>query len=680
MEMSQPARKPFTAICLVLAIVTFILYWPVRHDGFINLDDGSYITENAHVISGLSWSNVKWSFTHSRAGYWMPLTWISHMVDCQLFGLNAGPHHLVNVLFHIANTLLLFWWLNQMTGALWRGAFVAALFAWHPLRVESVAWACERKDILCAFFWMLTLIYYTKYVQAQASRSSSPGSHASMLPRVNVFYILALLMFACGLMSKPMVVTLPCVLLLIDIWPLQRLNPSTLPRLLIEKIPFFILSAAECAITCFAESSANAVSNETFLFRLTNALWGYMRYLGKTFWPFDLAVFYTLPSRVLIGPGIVAALVLGVCSIVCILLLRRRPYLFVGWFWFLGTLVPVIGLARVGGISVSDRYTYLPGIGFTILMTWVLADFFESRREKIIPAVAAVAILAACMVLTSIQISYWRNSITVFRHALAVTKDNYVACACLGQALDEAGDWTNALKFCQESVRLKSDYPPGQFFLGMAYWKMGDATQALPHLDTAARASPDNPGFQYNLGKFLSEHDKSAEAISYFNAALKDDPDFANAHNALGKTLLKQGNLPQAAAQLSQAVALEPDFADAQENLAVTLANQGQLDQAIVHFAKVAQLQPNDPDAWFNLGFAYLNDHQPAQATAQFSHELHLTPNTTKAHYRLAQALAQQNQWAQAVQEYRQTLRLTPDFLQAKKELDQILAAHPQLR
>ena len=701
----------FAAISAVLTLGTLALYLPILHNGFINFDDDAYITDNPHVDGGLTWSGIVWAFKSGYAANWHPLTWISHMLDCRLFGLHPAGHHLVNVLFHTANTLLLFILLNSLTGALWRSAFVAALFAWHPMHVESVAWASERKDVLSAFFWMLTLIAYTHYVKIQDNR---PRADASTLQRLNAFYLLALLLFACGLMSKPMVVTLPFVLLLLDYWPLQRFTPSTLRRIVLEKIPFFALSLAGCVVTYLVQKSGGAVTSNSFSFRIANALGGYVDYISKLFWPVDLAIFYPFPAHGMVFMAVVGFVLLGFGSVTFILFSRRRPYLFVGWFWFLGVLVPAIGIVGVGSAFIADRYSYLPSIGLFIGVTWGVADFFESRRKKIIPIVAGLAALAACVILTLFQVRYWRNNLTLFHHALNVTSGNYVADACLGQALDVLGREKEALGYCQEAVNIDPAYPAGQFFLGEVLWKLNDPTEALPHLKAAANDAQGNSDFQYNLGKFLLEHGQAAGAVSRFNAALADDPDFAEAHNALGKTFLKQGKLPPAAAQLTQAVALdpgnaqyhydlgtvllaasqtpqavaqfteavrlEPDLAEAQENLAAALASQGQLDQAIVHFSKVVQLQPNDPDAWFNLGFAYLNNHQPALAADKFSIELVLTPNATKAHYRLAQALAQQNQLAQAVEEYRKALRLTPDFPDAKRELDEILAAHPKLR
>lgn len=705
-------EQSFAFICFALALGTLALYWPTTHDAFTNFDDDGYITGNTHVKNGLSWTQIIWAFKSGYAANWHPLTWISHMIDCQFFGLNPGPHYLVNALFHTANSVLLFVLLNKMTGAMWRSAFVAALFAWHPMHVESVAWAAERKDVLSAFFWMLTLMAYAKY--SSNGKRNVPISNFSFL--FSLFYWLALFLFACGLMSKPMVVTLPCVLLLLDFWPLQRFNLSTLKLLLLEKTPFFLIAFAGSVITYLVQKTGGAVSSDPLSLRVLNALWAYERYIAKLFWPVDLAVVYPFQTHGLMVLGIIAAVVLTICSLAFVILSAKKPYFFVGWFWFLGTLVPAIGVIEVGSASMADRYSYLPSIGLFILVTWGLADFFESRGGKNFLVPAAIAALVACLVLASIQISYWRNSITLFAHAREVTTDNYVADACLGQALDVVGDETNALIYCKEAVRINPDYPPGQFFLGTVEWKQGDTKDALTALDAAVKAAPHDTGFQYNIGKFLLEQGSPDEAIPRFNAVLedKDSPNLPEAHNALGKTFLKQGALKEAADQLSQAATLEPDnaqfhydlgtvlfteaeptsaitefsraieldphFARAYENLAVALAGQGKLTEAIPNFSKVVELQPDDPEAHFNLGFAYLNNRQPGEAAEQFSAEAKLAPNETKAHYRLAEALNAQNQWAPAMAEYRRALQLTPNFPEAQKELDGILAAHPELR
>ena len=727
MSTARPTRNQlFAVICLMLALVTLVVYWPITRHDFTNFDDDGYITGNPHVNSGLSWPNILWGFEHINAGYWIPLTWISHMVDCQLYGLNPGGHHLTNLLFHLTNTLLLFLLLNELTGALWRSAFVAALFAWHPLHVESVAWACERKDVLSAFFWMLTLLAYARYVRCvtsgtcQVTRKDSASSPVTRHP--SLYYSLALLFFACGLMSKPMVVTLPFVLLLLDFWPLERfsvqrseVSVQNMARLILEKIPFFTLAAAGSGVVFFTQKVGGAVSADTFSFRLANVFWAYVRYISKIFWPVDLAVIYPFQSQGLVALAVVAALLLAMCSGTFIFMARRRPYLLAGWFWFLGTLVPAIGIVQVGSQSMADRFTYVPSIGFFILVVWSVNDILilTPHKQKI-AALLGTAALVGCLAITSIQIKYWRSSITLFRHALAVTRDNYIACACLGQALDAIGQEDEALTLCTNAVRIKPNYPPGQFFLGMVLLKKGKSEEALSHLSAAVRLAPFDTTMHYNFGKVLLDFDRPQEAAACFITTLDNNPDFPAAHNGLGKAYWKQGKLDQATNQLSRAVTLEPDnpqfhydfgtvllansnvdeaiaqfsealrlkpdFADAHGNLAVAFIRQGRAREALSHFSEAVRLQPNDPDRRFNLGLARLDNHQPAEAAFQFSEELRLTPNETKAHYRLAQALQQQNKLAGAVEHYREALRLTPEFPEAKAALEQILSTNPNLK
>jgi hypothetical protein len=521
-----------TAICFALAIVTFLVYSPMLWHGFVNYDDPDYITGNPHVTSGLTWTNVIWAFTSSDAANWHPLTWISHMMDCQLFGLNPAGHHLTNLLFHIANTLLLFLLLEKLTGAIWRSFFVAALFAWHPLHVESVAWASERKDVLSAFFWMLTLLVYVRFVNLSKVQS----------PKSKVFYILALFLFACGLMSKPMVVTLPFVLLLIDFWPLGRisiqnskLKTQNLFRLLVEKIPFFALSLASCLVTYSVQSGALWSSGSlSFQFRAANALMSYVCYISKIFWPTGLALIYPYPHFWPLAGIVCAVALLAMLSVIFIFQGKRFPYLAVGWFWFLGTLVPAIGLVQAGVQSMADRYTYLPGIGIFILAVWGVNDLLNLQPQKIkIAGVAGIVALAGCLTVTSIQLRYWQNSLEIFWHTIQVTTDNYAADDCMGNALENIGKNAEAEKFYTEAVRVEPDYPMAQFHLGMILLQRGDSDEASNHLAGAIQLSPHNPVMQYDLGTYLLQHGKPDEAAVHFKAALADRPDFPEARQQL---------------------------------------------------------------------------------------------------------------------------------------------------
>jgi tetratricopeptide (TPR) repeat protein len=537
-------KKITAAVAFVLAAVTLTLYLPMLQHGFVNYDDPDYITGNTHVKTGLTWSGIVWAFQSGEAANWHPLTWISHMLDCQLFGVNAAGHHLTNLLLHTANAVLLFLLLNQLTGARWRSAFVAALFAWHPLHVESVAWASERKDVLSAFFWMLTLLAYTRYAWSVTSGgwrvASGKSDAASPVTRhPSLFYFAALFFFACGLMSKPMVVTLPFVLLLIDFWPLRRFTiydlRFTMARLIGEKIPFFALTIASCLVTLFVQHGARwSTASLTLHFRVANALMSYLRYISKTFWPTDLALIYPYPHFWPMTGVILAALLLLMLSVIFLLQAKRFPYLAVGWFWFLGVLVPTIGLVQVGVQSMADRYTYLPSIGLFILVVWGLNDLlnFHSQKTKI-AAVAGSLALAGCLAVASIQLSYWQNSVAIFLHTVKVTTGNYAGYDCLGKSLDGIGKTNEAASLYAQCVQLEPDYPMGQFDLGMALVAQGKPDEASNHLAIAAQLAPHNPVMQFDFGVFLSQHGKPEEAAAHFKAALTDKPDFPEARQQL---------------------------------------------------------------------------------------------------------------------------------------------------
>jgi Flp pilus assembly protein TadD len=577
-------------ICLALALVTTALYWPVTHHNFVNFDDDDYITNNSHVQAGLTWAGVIWAFQSGAAANWHPLTWLSHMLDCQLYGLNPDGHHSTNLLFHVANTLLLFLLLRQLTGALWRSAFVAALFAWHPLHVESVAWAAERKDVLSAFFWMLTLMAYTRYAQKR-SKVEGRGSRADVAVQAldsrllgaakrsgdgsTLDYGLALLFFACGLMSKPMVVTLPFVLLLLDFWPLNRFQPGSSARstinLIVEKLPFFAFTLAASAVTYFVQTSGRALwlpAERPFLSRVANALWAYERYISKTFWPADLSIFYPYPHHWPAGLVIGAALLLAIWSGLLIWRARQNPCLFVGWFWFLGTLIPAIGLVQVGSQSMADRYMYIPSVGLFILVVWGFNNLLNWRPHwRRITTFAGGVALAGCLVCTEIQLSYWQNSIKLFRHAIEVTTDNFVAYTCLGETLSDLGLKKEAMMLCAEAVKIAPNSPVAQYNFGMALLQNNRLDEALAHLDAAARLAPHNSEVQYNFGLFLLLHNKPDEAASHFAATLVERPDFAEAHCRLAQALSQQHKSKEAIFHYREALRLKPEFPEAKAAL-----------------------------------------------------------------------------------------------------------------
>jgi hypothetical protein len=498
------------------------------------------------------------------------------MLDCQLFGLNAGGHHWVSVLFHIANTLLLFAFLHSTTGKPWRSAVVAALFAWHPFHVESVAWISERKDVLSGFFWLLTLITYARYTQSRDLRRVTSDQPASSLATRHspLFYGLALVFCALALMSKPMAVTLPFTLLLVDVWPLSRCPISTfqfpiVKRLLVEKIPFFLLSLALCAVTFLAQRNAGAVSAMEWSSRLGNFPVAYARYVSKSLWPTDLAIVYPYVYR-WSTPAIVASvLMLALFCALAWLLRRRAPWLTVGWLWFLGTLVPVIGLVQVGAQSMADRYSYIPSIGLFIVLVWGTAEICLARPNgKLILSLIGGSALIGCLLASSVQISYWRTTTSLFLHALEVTQNNYVADNALGKEFEKAGDLPRALALYYEAVRIEPRYPVSQFNLGIALIGYGLKTEALEHLAAAARLDPNNADAQFNLGVYLFQNQRWVDAGNCFEATLKLRPDFAPAHLRLGQTQVKLGKPAEAATQFREVLRLQPDDLDAKNGLA----------------------------------------------------------------------------------------------------------------
>ena len=562
-------KKFFLFTCLALALGTLALYWPVTSFPFIRFDDNEYIYENPVTQAGLKWSGFVWAFNGIHVGNWHPLSWLSHMLDCQIFGLNAGGHHLVNVLFHTANALLLFLFLRATTGAHWRSAVVAALFAWHPLHVESVAWVAERKDELSTFFWLLTLMAYARYVLGSDKWRVASDKPADPLftRHSSLFYWLALLFCALAMLSKPMAVTLPFTLLLVDVWPLKRMQNAecrmqNLKKLLFEKIPFFLLSFALCAVTFLAQRSAGAVSPVELSSRLGNVPVAYARYLANAFWPSDLAIVYPYVYRWPIAAIAGATLLLVLVSALAIRLLGQRPWLAAGWFWFLGTLVPVIGFVQVGAQSMADRYFYIPSIGLFIVLVWGVTEFCAARPNgKIMLSLIGGSALLGCVLATAVQINYWRNSETLFLHALDVTRNNYVAANALGKVYEMKGDNVRALVLYREAVRIEPRYANGQYNLGLCLILFGLNDQAFEHLAAAAQNDPGNADAQYNLGVFFLQNQRWADAAHGFETTLRLRPEFAPAHLHLAEALVALGKFPEAAAQYREALRRQPDVA-----------------------------------------------------------------------------------------------------------------------
>jgi protein O-mannosyl-transferase len=549
------------SVCGLLVVLVFVVFGQTAGHGFINYDDQSYVDENPVVLRGISLKGIEWAFTHVVSGNWHPLTVMIHMLDCQAYGQWAGGHHLTNVLLHAACAVLLFLLLRQMTGALWRSGFVAAVFAIHPLRVESVAWVAELKDVLSGLFFMLTLWAYARY----ASRRESRGRYAMVL-----------LWFALGLMSKPMLVTVPCVLLLLDYWPLGRLQSwSSLPGLVKEKLPFFALSVLSCVATVIAQKQAiEPISTFPLSSRAGNALVAYVVYIGKFIYPSQLAPFYPLHKD---GPEawqvLDAILLLAALTVGAYMARRRQPYLLFGWLWYLGTLVPVIGIFQVGLQAYADRYTYLPEIGLCVAGTWAAVDLAGRRRfsRMALGGIASV-ILCALLVSARRQTAYWRDSETLWRHTLGCTAGNYLAHYELGMVMLYQGRIDEAIAQYQAALQINPSYAAAYNNLGNTLLMEGRTGEAIAQFGELLKINPSSAEAHYNLGNALSSQGRTDEAIAEYRAALQLNPSYALAHNNLGKALIEQGKEGEAIEQMEQAVALQPASAETRNNLAWVLA------------------------------------------------------------------------------------------------------------
>ncbi len=679
----MPQRRWKIIACLFLVVATLATYGDLRNHQFINLDDDVYVTDNPAVQDGLTLKGLSWAFTTLHAGLWIPLTWLSFMLDSQLFGLHPGGFLLTNLLFHIANALLLVLWLLYLTRSWGCSFLVAALFALHPLHVESVAWATERKDVLSTFFWLLTMWAYVWY----AGR-----------PRLGR-YLLILVCFSLGLMAKPMLVTLPFVLLLLDYWPLGRLSLKgpglaaaspkpgpgvTLKRLVWEKSPLLVISALSIVVTFYAQKEAGAVStlhNLPIPYRLANAMVAYVSYLGKMFWPAQLAVLYPLPGHILpLWQALAAGLALAVLSLWALRQARRQPYLPVGWLWYLGTLLPVIGLVQVGEQAMADRFTYVPFIGLFIALVWGMADLAARwRAPRFLLPVGAGVVLSALMTCTWIQVGYWRDSISLYEHTLKVTRTNPLIHNGLGLVLAAQGKWDQAVAHYTEALHLRPDYAEAHNNLGMALATQGKMDQAVAHYAEALRLKPDYAEAHNNLGVALAGQGKLDQAMAHYAEALRLKSDYAEAHYNLGVALATQGKWDQAMAHYAEALRLKPDLAQAHNNLGVALVAQGKLDQAVAHYAEALRLKPDYAEAHNNLGLALIAQGKLDQAMAHYAEALRLKPDYAQAHNNLGVALAAQGKLDQAVAHYAAALRLKPDYAEAHNNLGVALAAQGKL-
>jgi tetratricopeptide (TPR) repeat protein len=577
------------AICVGLVALIWIVFGQTIRAGFINYDDNTYVYENPIVAAGLHIKGVVWAFSAFHATNWHPLTWISHMLDCQVFGLRPAGHHFTNVLLHTFTAVLLFLVWRQMTGAVWPSALVAALFAIHPLRVESVAWISERKDVLSGLFFVATLGAYTRY----ASRRSV-GRYAWVI-----------LLCALGLMSKPMLVSLPMILLLVDYWPLGRLtNAKRLKPLVLEKTPLFVLALASCATTVLAQR-ATIVSIESLplSWRLQNAVVSYAIYIIQLFWPVRLAPFYPHPDNQLAiwQVGLAIVLITGITMIAWVER-RRRPYIFTGWFWYALMLLPVSGIIQIGSQAHADRYTYLPHIGLFVLIVWTLFELIaKSRLGRPIFNVTAVIAVVALTSVASLQVRHWHDSEKLWNHCLVVTKDNDIAHNGLGEIFFSRGEFEKAVAEFRIALSLRPNSPYAHNNLGLALTKTGKIDEAFEHLNTAVQILPTHPTAHYNLANVLLQKGQPDAAIKEFEQELMLDPEHVAARCDFASALLEKGDVNDATAQYKKAIEIRPDYAAAHYNLGNCYLEAGQTEPAIAEYERAIEFSPRLAEAHNNL-------------------------------------------------------------------------------
>lgn len=697
----MPARlcRAEVWISLSLILLTFAPLAQLLDHDFVSYDDPDYVTDNPKVKAGLTREGISWAFSGVHSANWHPLTTLSHMLDCHLFGLEPWGHHLTSLLFHLANTLFLFLVLKEMTASLWPSAFVAALFGLHPLHVESVAWISERKDVLSTFFWILTMAAYTRYSkQPRGSR-----------------YLWVLLAFLLGLLSKPMVITLPFVLLLLDFWPLRRLQmpegphqdearlkgepdeggppgpPSAIsfpgpffPRrslssLIAEKIPLILLSIASGLITLSVQKQGGALTPADLFpveVRAQNALLATATYLLKMIWPADLAVFYPHPGH---SPApwkvIGASFLLLSVSAGILPLARRYPYLPVAWLWYLGTLVPVIGLIQVGMQAMADRYTYVPLIGPFILVAWGLPDSLARWPSRnLLLGLGGAAVILALMITTGLQARHWKGSVPLFEHALEVTENNFLIHSNLGAVLGEQGKIDEAITQYSKALRIRPSITFAQNNLGVLLARKGRLDEAAMHFLNVLQIRPDHPEAHTNLGNIRREQERFEEAAAHYAEAIRLKPSLVQAHNSLGEILAREGQYQEAIRRFSESIRFEPENPNAHKNLGTLLALEGDLGSALAHSLKALPHRHEDTELINNIGNLLLAMGRPGEAVAHYQEVLRLRPDQETAHYNLGIAWSRLRHTSNAMAHYRETLRLRPDHSSAHHNLALLLA------
>ncbi len=668
-------------ILLFLIILTVAAYWDVRNNDFINLDDNLYVTENSHVQKGITFGNILWAFTSTENGQWHPITWLSHMLDYQFYGLNAGGHHLTNLFFHVINTLLLFILFYRITAAPWQSGFLTALFALHPLHVESVAWISERRDVLYAFFWILVLLTYLHYVKNQ-----NKG-----------WRILLLLCFIFAVMSKSMAVTLPFVLLLLDYWPLDRMKrkaeshaptPFTSSSLDVnnrnisflelfsEKIYLFIVAAGVSLFTIFANVKLHSLTSLDKLpltARFQNAAVICIKYISEMFWPHPLAVLYPHQIKLPFWEVAWAAFLLLIITILVFLAHKKRPYLFLGWMWYLVTLLPVIGLVQAGIQGMADRFTYIPMIGLFIIVVYGCFDILKKwAYSKFILPLAFVIVLLISMFLSRSQVLVWRNSTTLFEHTLSVTTNNYLIHNNLGVTLMRQGKDQEAFLHLQKALEINPHYADAYYNLSNLFARQGNNEEALVQLMKSLRIKPDKKEAHNDLGVLLNKRGKNREAIFHLTEAIRLDSNYGDAYFNLGTILFQQGEYKEAVFNFYKALRISPSKADTHNSLAAALASTGNTKEAIAHYHQALQINMNYADAHYNLGSLLYRLKRPQEAIIHYNEVLRIQPADAQAHYKLGVILNHERKHQDAIVHLSEAIRITPNYEEAHLVLGEI--------
>ncbi len=670
-----PERPGLVSLFLFLLVI--LCYLPATRCGFVTFDDDTYVYNNLHVQNGPNLSSLSWALTTRLNGSWHPLTWISTILDYSAYGSKPWGHHLTNVLIHGLTTVLVFLLFRQISRSSACGFFVAALFGLHPLHVESVAWVSERKDVLCAFFWILSLLMYVRYAATRASSDRLP---------VQTYYLLCLFFFVCGLMSKPMIVTLPFLLLLMDWWPLRRFrgpvdqskadapaSETPVTRLLLEKLPFFILALTGCLVTMSGQRAAGAMmaeADDPLKIRLINAIISYGTYLRQFVWPSGLAVYYPYPKAVHFWNLLAAALALAAITLFVLSIARRKPAMVFGWLWFGITLLPVIGLIQVGGQAHADRYMYVPLIGLSVMAVWLVGDFLARWKNGLrFGHVGGGIVIVLCAILTIKQIAFWLDSESLYRRALAVTRDNAVAENNLGDILLAKAQFEESLRHCQEAARLAPAFPAPFFNMGDALAGLGRLDQAIKQYEEALGRFPADAGIYERYGRILSLKGRLQDSIVQFEKSLALDPNQSQSHCNLAITLIKLRRFDEATSHLREAVRLKPDYITARSNLGSLLGREGKTAESIEQFRAVLKLKPSDAVAHCNLADALASEGRLDDACREYQEALRLAPSDAVALRNLAVAQLKLGQLSEAVDHLNLAVRSSPGDALAHSEL-----------